>query len=179
MATALFIDEEYLKATTVLDDNVEGKLIAPTIEMVQDIYIHPLLGTDLYNDLQTNITASTVSVSYQTLLNTYIAPCMKFYVMYEMTQWLDTKYRNKGVMQQISDNSQPIDFYKLRMVGDNWKSKAEVMAQRVTNYLCANSSAFPKYSSNGDSDDILPSKSTFNPSLWIGSPNDCSDSFFS
>jgi hypothetical protein len=168
MATALFIDIDYIKATSLIDDNVEDTIIMPTVEMVQDIYMHPILGTKLYEDLQTMISAATVSAAYQTLLNNYIAPCMKYYVMHEITTWLNVKYRNKGVVNQRSDNSQNIDFYQQRMLAENWKDKAEIMAQRTTNFLCANQSDYPKYLQNSEMDDIAPNGNNFTSSLYLG-----------
>jgi hypothetical protein len=168
MATALFIDAEYLKATTLVDDNVEDKLIAPTIEMAMDLYIHPLLGTDLYEDIQAQIVANTVSADYAALLKNYIAPCLKFYVMFELTTWLDVKYRNKGVQTQNSDNSQSPDFFKLNQTASKWKNHAEVMGQRMGRYLCGNTVKYPKYLSNNELWDISPAATSLNPTLWLG-----------
>ena len=67
MANVLFISEATLKAETVISENVDPKILIPTIKEAQNIYILPLLGTNLYNDLVTNVSANTLSSAYITL----------------------------------------------------------------------------------------------------------------
>jgi len=61
-ANILFISETTLKDRSLLQDNVDPKLIRPTIKQAQDMYIEPILGTGLYQELQTQIEDATVSV---------------------------------------------------------------------------------------------------------------------
>ena len=50
MSRVLFISESYVKDNTVLDENVDAKLLRNVIEDVQRIKFEQYLGTDLYND---------------------------------------------------------------------------------------------------------------------------------
>ena len=49
----LFISEQYVKNTTLIDENVDVRLILPSIKDCQELRIHPILGTPLYEDLNT------------------------------------------------------------------------------------------------------------------------------
>jgi len=56
-AQVLFLSEQTLKQRSVLQDNVDMKIVTPTIIEVQEFYILPILGTSLYNELKTQIAA--------------------------------------------------------------------------------------------------------------------------
>ena len=51
MANVLFISEAYLKNNTLIDDNVDQRLLLPSIKVSQDMRLHPILGTPFYEDL--------------------------------------------------------------------------------------------------------------------------------
>jgi len=46
-AQVLFLSEQTLKQRSVLQDNVDMKIVTPTIIEVQEFYILPILGTSL------------------------------------------------------------------------------------------------------------------------------------
>jgi hypothetical protein len=46
---ALFITEQGLKEYSLIDENLSMDKIRPTILVAQDMYLQPILGTDLYN----------------------------------------------------------------------------------------------------------------------------------
>ncbi len=70
MATVLFINETYLKNNSVVDENTDMKVIQPTIEDAQNIHLHPVLGSDLFNDLKDKIINDTLNVDEETLIPT-------------------------------------------------------------------------------------------------------------
>ena len=104
----LFISEQYVKNTTLIDENVDVKLILPSIKDCQELRIHPILGTPFYEDLKTKITAGTLNSDEVNLLDVYIAPAMAQWTMYECSTSMLFKYRNKSVATKNSENSNPI-----------------------------------------------------------------------
>ena len=70
-AQVIYIDESYIKAYSHLDASVDAKDLLPSIIQAQDSQIQPILGTDLFNALKTQITAGTVAGNYDLLLNDY------------------------------------------------------------------------------------------------------------
>lgn len=168
MARTLLIDMDYIKDNSILDDNVDERLMVDALWTAQREYIKPILGTDLYNDIITKAAAATLASNDLILVNTYIAPCLLKYLMYEMTPILAFKYRNKGVVQQNSENSSSVNFDELNHLMNRWKDKAEMFGNDTINYLCANDTLFPLYSSNTDLDDIQPIKNTFTGGLYLG-----------
>lgn len=101
MADVLLITESYLKEMSVINDNVDMKILKPTIIMVQDIYLQKILGTPLYEDLKTKITLSPTLSAYpneKALLDTYISKALVWYIKMEATMEFKFRYMNKGVM---------------------------------------------------------------------------------
>jgi len=168
MARTLLIDMDYIKQNSILDENVDERLMVDALWTAQREYILPILGTDLFNDIITKAAAGTLAGNDLVLVNTYIAPCLLKYLVFEMTPILAYKYRNKGVVQQNSENSQATSFDDLNHLLNRWRDKAEMFANDIISYLCANSTLFPLYTSNSDGDDIIPSNSAFTGGLYLG-----------
>lgn len=164
-----FISESYLKENTVIDDNVDMKLLNPTLRMVQERYVLPILGTALYNKLTTDISGSTLSGSYKTLMDDYILPTMTWYVMVESPIPLGFRFMNKGVMRKNSENSQPADISDLQFNMDKAKDNAEYYSMRLYKYLNANTSTFTQYTSPGTSSDtVIPNTRIFTSRMFLG-----------
>jgi len=168
MSKILFISESFVKDNSVLDENIDVKIIRPTIYDAQRDYIKPILGTDLYDKVISDIAGSTLAGDYLTLVDDYIADCLLKWVIFEINIVGLYKYRNKSVSKQTSENSQPVDYTGQRYLMDSWKAKAETRSQDITDYLCANSDLFPEYLSNSDDDDIYPNQYNYTTSIYLG-----------
>jgi len=65
----LFISETYVKNNSVIDENVDVRLILPSIRDAQELRMHPILGTPFYNDLRDKIAAGTLNADEINLLD--------------------------------------------------------------------------------------------------------------
>lgn len=163
-----FIDEQFLKNFTEVNENVDPKNVNPCIQRAQDMYIHPALGTDLYNALKTKVSGSTVAGVYATLMEDYIMKALPYFTIYELLLPLTTKFRNKGVQSQSGENSQPLTLEDVQTIRNEYKNKGEWYLQRMIAYLCENSSSFPEYTSNSDGDDLKPEGSAYDSVIYLG-----------
>ena len=162
----LFISETYVKNNTVIDENVDMRIILPSIADAQELRIHPILGSPLYDDLKAKITATTLTANDIILLDDYIAPCMLQWTLYECSVSMLFKYRNRSVNTGGGENFTPISYEDLQFLRDDWKSKAEEREQRLINYLIDNSSLYPKYTES--SDDLNPRTTAYQASFYLG-----------
>lgn len=148
MADILFITENYLKEMSVINDNVDMKILKPTIIMVQDIYLQGILGTALFEDLKTKITTDPTLASFPNellLMNNYISKCLVWYIKMEAIMEFKFRYSNKGIVVKSSENSQPAETGDLQMLKDQCSHNATVYAELLTKYLLFNVATFPKY----------------------------------
>lgn len=168
-ANILFISETTLKDRSLLQDNVDPKLIRPTIKQSQDMYIEPILGTGLYRELQTQIELGTVTDLNKKLLDYYVTDCLSWYVASEMTLVLGFKMTNKNVLRKTSENASDSSISELFDLMSNFKSKAEWYAQRISDYLCENIVDYPLYNNPGSGSDIIhPNDSSYSTSMFLG-----------
>jgi hypothetical protein len=165
----LFISEQTLKDRSLLQDNVDPKLIKPTIKHCQDMFLEPILGTGLYRELQDQITNNNVSVLNAKLLDLYITDCLSWYVASEMVMSLGYKLTNKNVLRKTSENSETSSLNDLFSLMEYYKNKAEWYAQRITDYLIEYITDYPLYNNAGSGVDIIqPNGTSFQSSIYLG-----------
>lgn len=168
MSNFLTITERYLKESTIINDNVDAKILQPIILLVQDKYLHPILGTALFNDIKDEIIAESVSTANQTLLDDYVLPLMLWYTLHESTPAFKYRYMNKGVMVKNSDNSSAADLSEIKFLMDRWETNAKMYAERTTKFLKSNTTTYPLYLDNPDCDDIKPNQTNYRTSIYLG-----------
>lgn len=148
MAEVRFISVNSLKENSLIDDNVDAKLLNPTIVMVQDIYLQKILGTALFNDFKTKIIADDTLAAYPNelaLMRDYIKSVLIYYVCMHSPMALRYRLMNKGVMVKSGENSSAADSLELKVVKDEFRMIAESYAELLTKYLKENTTTFPLY----------------------------------
>lgn len=164
----LWMTEDYFKDNSILNENVDWRVVQPIMVMVQDKYVLPILGTNLFDEIADEIQAVNTSVLNETLLNLYVRKVIIWYVLSELAPALKYRYHNKGVMVRNSENSQPATLEEIQYTADMYKNNAEMYAQRTTNYLREHSSSYPSFF-NGTitSDDITPNSNNYTSSIFL------------
>lgn len=166
----LFISEQKLKDSSFLSDNVDPKQLLPTVKAVQDRYILPMLGSGLYNKLQELVAAGTVPAGvYKTLLDDYLTDALVWYTLGEMPTPLVYKLVNKGVVTRTGETMQVASFQDAQSMMNYCRDYAKFYAQRVIDYLCANSQDYPEYINPGSaSDTIHPDRTQYDCGIYLG-----------
>lgn len=171
MATVTYIIlPSVVKERMPIHDNVDDKLIYPAIEAVQDLYILPLLGSNLFNKIMTDITANTLTGDYKTLVDDYLIKCVCNYVMSELPEMLNYQFWNKGVSQKTVDNSTQPSMNEMYSIISTYKTKGENYAKRTRLYLLQNArSKFPEYLTfvNGV-DVVFPDRTDYTCPIYLG-----------
>ena len=151
MATThtLLISADTLKRNTTISQSVDEDLIHPVILISQDRYILPILGTDLFEKLQTEI-AGTPSGVYLTLLKDYVAKCLCQFTLATLYPVLRLRAVNHSVVQMNNEQGTSASHDDIQRLIDGATDMAEFYRQRLIDYLQDNTSSFPEYSSNAD-----------------------------
>lgn len=166
----LFISETALKDNSFLSDNVDPKQLLPTMKMVQDQFVHPLLGTALYKKLQDLVASQPVPDGpYKLLLDDYLTDVMVWRVLSELPMPLQYKMLNKGVVTRSGETFQTVSPTDVNTMMDYCRTKAEWYSERVTDYLCENSSLYPEYENPGSgADTIHPDITQYTGGMFLG-----------
>lgn len=166
----LLISVDILKDRTAVHDNIDEKLIFPTIKVCQDMFIHPLLGSSLYNKIVTEVQAGSITGDYKNLLDDYIVDALCWYVLSEAVSDVSWQLWNKGVLRKAPDADLP-DAETMEGLRNKYRTRAEWYGERLRTYLIANSatSFLPEYyTGNTDTDDINPQPNAFTMPIYLG-----------
>lgn len=152
MAT-LWLDKDYLVKRSVIDSNVQWDKITPIVDLVQRKYIKPILGTNLYNKLNTDIeayinSATAIPATYKYLIDTFILEMLTHYILLESAPMFKFRYVNKGIVVKDSDNSQPIETNDMKYLMKIHKENGEIYGSDLIRYLNANNPGYPEYNNN-------------------------------
>ncbi len=157
MATALFITKDDLVRQTVLSGNLDFDKIVHFIKIAQDIHVHQLLGSRLYNKLQSDIIAGSLSRDYQTLIEEYIKPILTQYSFLEYLPFSQYTISNKGVFKHTSENSTQPSSEEIDKMKEVARDTAQQYARRMVDHLDFNPTKYPEYLTNNN-EEIHPQK---------------------
>ncbi len=94
----LLISDDILKDRTAIHGNIDSKMLYPEVKVAQDMYIHPILGTALYDKIIDDVDAGTIAGDYKTLLDDYIIDCLLYYTLAGLPEALSYQFWNIGVV---------------------------------------------------------------------------------
>lgn len=156
----LFVSEEKIKSATSIHQSVSPADLQPYILQSQDLYLQNYLGSTFYQQLQTQINASTVTTANRYLLDNFIGPMLCNYALYHALPFLKYKIFNKSIMSANGETSNSIDLDELKFLQNEVRSVAENYTKLMQLYLKNNAVDYPAYVSPLLTDGMLPDKKT-------------------
>lgn len=179
MENILLISDVMIKERTAIHGNIDPKLIYPDIKVAQDMYILPLIGTGLYNKLQTLINDDTITDSgnadYKTLIDIYIVDALIYYTLSELPTTISYQFWNKGVTRKVGLDTESPSMSDLIDLSNKYRNRAEFYANRLSKYLQQNAvSKFPEYNQPGSGIDVMyPDQKSFTNPIYLGGDCGC------
>jgi hypothetical protein len=163
MSYALFITRNDIIKNTPLQGAIDADALLPFVRTAQDKYLKNLLGTVLFNYLQANILANTVSnlsVYYQDLLDDHVKNTLIWYACVEYIPFSSISFKSLGAVKHISDQSVAPSTTEVMFLKQQAQANADYYALRLQNYLIAYSAQIPQYlQSTGNATQIFPDQS--------------------
>lgn len=150
MTWIAFIDTQYIKSRSIVEDNVDDKLLEYYIRKAQDIHTQIILGEDLYGSLMTQAATAQVggqfnSPFYLQLAANYVQPALLEWTIYESIPWINWKITNKAIVQQTSDKATGISTSDLKWLRALQQTNAGFYDQRIREFIINNPAEFPEY----------------------------------
>ena len=123
---------EIITTTEVLDkipnNDFDPALVAKYIIKAQRKYIRPLLGEDFYDEILTQSAAASLTSDNTTLVNSYVKPCLAYYIIYESLPQIKNNISSSGVIELDHEFTRPAnrgDYAALRSQiltdADDWR----------------------------------------------------------
>jgi hypothetical protein len=131
-----------------LQGAIDADALLPFVKTAQTKYIKNLLGTVLYEYLQAQIeanTVSTLSIYYQDLLDDYIKNALIWYTCVEYIPFSSISFKSNGAVKHLSDQSVAPSKTDIDFLTGKAQSNADYFATRLQNYLIAYSTQIPQY----------------------------------
>lgn len=167
----LLISDTIIKERSIVHGNTDPKLIYPDIKVAQDMYVLPILGTALYNVLQTCVNSNdwTGKADYQTLLNTYVIDTLINYTLSELPL-SSFQFWNKGLLRKTGLDTETPSMSELVDIANRFKNRGEWYGQRLRLYLIENApTKFSEYLQPGTGiDTIRPDNAAFTMPVYLG-----------
>lgn len=105
MADVLFVTREDILRYTSVGGNVDTDKILPHVKVAQDLHIQPLLGTKLYQKIESDIVASSLTGNYLTLVNDFIQPTLIHMATAEFISFHAYEISNGGIFRHQAENA--------------------------------------------------------------------------
>ena len=158
MAYALFITRNDIIKQTPLQGAIDADKLLPFIRTAQDKYMLNLLGTVLFNKLQSDIESDTAFTGkYLELMEDYVKPTLIWYACVEYIPFSGISFKSEGSFkhqseQSISPGKNEIDYLLSKALNN-----ADYYATRLQDFLIAYSVQIPEFlESVGNATQVYP-----------------------
>ncbi len=143
MAEILFISPQELSNTTILSGNVDIDKYTFCIANVQVTTIEPLLGSELYDKIITDLEAGPLTGLYLELFEKYIKPITKHYSVGQYIEIASYILDNGGLYKHTGENIEVVDKQEAQFLSNKYNAMAQMYVQRFEKWICKNT--IPEY----------------------------------
>ena len=128
--TVAEIETHALKTATF-----DNALLEDYILPAQRHYLKPFLSVDYYNEILTQVAASTLTSDNSALLNDWIKPMLSYYVVYDSFPSIRANITSRGIMVNESETSTAASNGEASMLRQNYLSMAERWKKDTLDYI--------------------------------------------
>lgn len=153
------ISEDTLKTYSLIGDNLDGKYLANSLQLAQDVDLANLLGKALYdkilNLVDTDEIGLPANANYKYLLDNYIQDYLIWQTMSTVQVSINWKFSNSGVYQNQDDKKVAIEYQAGKNLASQYEKYANAYATKMKDYLMKNVSKYPEYCKCKDYEEAL------------------------
>lgn len=138
------ITEEYFKTYSPISDNYNIKDIKPYFHVAEKLWIEPIIGTPLYEELLDEVEKDEVTPENATLLlNIY--PLLAFAIVYESLPFVGYHLSQVGITKGKSENSEPVSINDVNYISTQLRNQCETMKMLLKKFLDEHAEHYPLY----------------------------------
>ena len=138
------ITEEYFKTYSPISDNYNIKDIKPYFHVAEKLWIEPIIGTPLYEELLDEVEKNEVTPENATLLlNIY--PLLAFAITYESLPFVGYHLSQVGITKGKSEISEPVSINDVNYISTQLRNQCETMKMLLKKFLDENAEHYPLY----------------------------------
>lgn len=150
----LLTNENIIKSTTNMFENISGNYLLPSIVQAQDIDLEEIIGTELKNELQRQVFNNNFKNLYKTLLDDYIQPFLTYSSIVRLIPIVSYKIGNAGVMTTADEKMNPLQSNQIDKIKAEYQNIADVYKNRLQRFLLKNFNEIPELGASTTVDKI-------------------------
>lgn len=139
------INSKLLKEFSPIPLNYDTAEIKNYISLAQDIWVRPIIGDDLMDELLEQVTEDKLTDENSTLLVEAIYPYLAFAICLEALPFIWSHVSQVGITLGKSDNSDSISLKDVTYVESHLRRQTEVRKDFCIQWLDSHFSSFPLY----------------------------------
>lgn len=143
------ITEEYFKQYSPIPANYDIRELKPYFHVAEAMWILPIIGAPLYDELLDQVEEDNVTPENATLLlNIY--PLLSFAIVSEGLPLISYHMSQVGITKGKSENSDSVSINDVNYISRTLRSQCEVMKKLLKEFLDAHSDLYPLYYSDNN-----------------------------
>lgn len=140
----MIINQTYLKKYSPIPVNYNLTEVMNYVGVAEKIWVIPLIGYDLYDEINEQVQNNTVSEENATLLTEgglwqYLA----FATVYESLPVIWAHISEVGITKGKSDNSDSLDLKDMTYMTQHIRNQVEVLKDQLKKWICEHADSFP------------------------------------
>lgn len=161
MTNTFLISEAQIRNYTDIEDNVDSALIKNGIREAADIKLQPIIGTLLYEKLQTLVDSGDITLgansNYKTLLDDYIQNMLIYAAYWYILDSIYIRSRNNGLLiPDGGESSIAADRSMYNVKRQSVQNKMEFYSNLLTDYIIEEQTLFPELNASNKLYDLQP-----------------------
>lgn len=140
----MIINEKYFKQYSPIPLNYNMAEIKNYIPVAEKIWVKPLIGYDLFDEIEEQVKNNTVSEANATLLTEGgLWQYLSFATVLEALPLVWSHISEVGVTKGKSENSDSLDLKDMTYVNQHLRNQVEVLKDQLKKWLCEHNDVFP------------------------------------
>lgn len=140
----MIINETYFKKYSPIPVNYNMTEVKNYIPVAEKIWVKPLIGYELFDEIEDQVRNNNVSEANATLLTEgglwqYLA----FATVYEALPMIWSHISEVGVTKGKSDNSDSLDLKDMTYVSQHLRNQVEVLKDQLKRWICEHYTYYP------------------------------------
>lgn len=138
------INESYFKQYSPIPRNFNIEDIRPYFTLAEKIWVEPILGTPLYEELLEQVVDNNVTPENSTLL-VMVYPYLSYAIVYEALPFISYHLTEVGITKGKSDNSDSVSINDVNYINTHIRAQVEAMKTLFKKWLNEHSDSYPLF----------------------------------
>lgn len=140
----MIINEKYFKQYSPIPLNYNMTEVKNYIPVAEKIWVKPLIGYELFDEIEEQVKNNEVSEANATLLTEGgLWQYLSFATVYEALPMIWSHISEVGVTKGKSDNSDSLDLKDMTYVSQHLRNQVEVLKDQLKKWICEHYLYYP------------------------------------